>query len=126
MSSTLAQIQSRVRRLTGRFWKRMCRVTGFEPQASVLAELNLKKGASEIYFPYALGDGEEHTLNLCAYSGWTSTFVPSAAALEVFSFFKDNARVVARTPIQTRRLDDLAEVDDIDFLKLDIQGGDRK
>jgi FkbM family methyltransferase len=102
----------------------LCRITGFEPQAAALAELNLKKGANETYLPYAIGDGEEHTLNLCAYSGWTSTLVPSAAALEVFSFFKNNARVVARTPIQTQRLDDLAEVDDIDFLKIDIQGGE--
>ena len=102
----------------------LCRITGFEPQASALAELNLKKGANEIYLPYAVGDGKEHTLNLCAYSGWTSTFVPSAAALEVFSFFKNNARVVGQTRIQTRRLDDLAEVNDIDFLKIDIQGGE--
>jgi hypothetical protein len=42
----------------------LCRVTGFEPQASALAELNLKKGANETYFPYAVGDGREHTLNL--------------------------------------------------------------
>ncbi len=102
----------------------LCRLTGFEPQASALAELNLKKGANEAYFPYAVGDGKEHTLNLCAYSGWTSMFVPSAAALEVFSFFKNNARVVGQTRIQTHRLDDLSEVTDIDFLKMDIQGGE--
>jgi FkbM family methyltransferase len=102
----------------------LCRITGFEPQASALAELNLKKGANETYLPYAVGDGNEHTLNLCAYSGWTSTFVPSAAALEVFSFFKNNASVVGQTRIQTHRLDDLAEVNDIDFLKIDIQGGE--
>jgi FkbM family methyltransferase len=102
----------------------LCRITGFEPQASALAELNLKKGANEAYFPYAVGDGQEHTLNLCAYPGWTSIFVPSAAALEVFSFFTNNARVVDETRVQTRRLDDLVEVDDIDFLKIDIQGGE--
>jgi FkbM family methyltransferase len=103
---------------------RLCRVTGFEPQASALAELNLKKGANEAYLPCALGDGQEHTLNLCAYPGWTSIFVPSAAALEAFSFFKNNARVVGQTRVQTQRLDDLVEVDDIDFLKIDIQGGE--
>jgi FkbM family methyltransferase len=103
---------------------RLCRVTGFEPQASALAELNLKKGPNETYLPYAVGDGKEHTLNLCAYSGWTSTLVPSAAALEVFSFFKNNARVVGQTRIATHRLDDLAEVNAIDFLKIDIQGGE--
>jgi FkbM family methyltransferase len=102
----------------------LCRVTGFEPQASALAELNLKKGANEAYFPYAVGDGKEHILNLCAYSGWTSVFVPSAAALDAFSFFKNNARIVGQTRVQTRRLDDLVEVADIDFLKIDIQGGE--
>jgi FkbM family methyltransferase len=103
---------------------RLCRVTGFEPQASALAELNLKKGANEAYLPYAVGDGREHTLNLCAYPGWTSIFLPSAAALEVFSFFKNNARVVSQTRIATHRLDDLDQVDDVDFLKIDIQGGE--
>ena len=102
----------------------LCRITGFEPQASALAELNRKKGANETYLPYAVGDGKEHTLNLCAYSGWTSTFVPSAAALEVFPFFKNNARIVDQARIQTRRLDDLVEVDGIDFLKIDVQGGE--
>jgi FkbM family methyltransferase len=103
---------------------RLCRVTGFEPQASALAELNFKKGANEAYLPYAVGDGREHTLNLCAYPGWTSIFVPSAAALEVFSFFKNNARVVSQTRIATHRLDDLDQVDDVDFLMIDIQGGE--
>jgi FkbM family methyltransferase len=102
----------------------LCRVSGFEPQPSALAELNLKKGPPETYFPYALGDGDEHTLNLCAYSGWTSLFVPSAAALDVFSFFQNNARVVSQVRVQTRRLDDIAEVTDIDFLKIDVQGGE--
>jgi FkbM family methyltransferase len=102
----------------------LCRVTGFEPQASALAKLNREKRANQVYFPHAIGDGEEHTLYLCAYSGWTSLYVPSAAALDVFSYFRDKARVVSRTPIQTHRLDDVAEVNDVDFLKIDIQGGE--
>lgn len=102
----------------------LCRVTGFEPQGSLLAELNQRKGVNETYLPYAVGDGQEHVLNLCAYSGWTSTFVPSRAALEVFSFFKKNARVVGQKRIETQRLDDITEVKDIDFLKIDIQGGE--
>ena len=102
----------------------LCRITGFDPQPSAIVELNRKKGVNETYLPYAVGDGQEHTLNLCAYSGWTSTFVPSAAALEVFDFFKDNARVVGQMRVLTQRLDDIAEVNDIDFLKIDIQGGE--
>src|SRR5262249_30173365 len=66
----------------------LCRVRAFDPQASALAELNQKKGATETSLPFAGGEGREHPLNLCAYSGWTSIFVPSTAALEAFSFFK--------------------------------------
>ena len=102
----------------------LCRITGFDPQPSAIMELNQKKGVNETYLPYAVGDGQEHTLNLCAYSGWTSTFVPSVAALEVFNFFKNNARVVGQMRVLTQRLDDIAEVNDIDFLKIDIQGGE--
>jgi len=102
----------------------LCRLTGFEPQDSALAQLNQKKGANETYLPYAVGDGRDHTLNHCAYSGWTSTFLPSAAALDVFSFFKNNARVVSQTPIKTQRLDDIGEISEIDFIKIDIQGGE--
>src|SRR5262249_16118668 len=103
---------------------RLCRLTGFEPQPVALAELNRKKGTNETYLPYAVGDGREHTLNLRAYSGWTSQFVPSAAALDVFSFFKTNARIVDRMQLKTRRLDDITELDGIDFHKIDIQGSE--
>src|SRR6195256_5375423 len=93
---------------------KLCRVTGFEPQPSALAELNLKKGYNEVYLDSAVGDGKEHTLNICAYSGWTSTLVPRVAALEVFDHFKSNARIVRQTRIKTQRLDDIADVQDID------------
>jgi FkbM family methyltransferase len=103
---------------------KLCRVTGFEPQAAALAELNLKKGPNEVYFDCAVGDGEEHTLNVCAYSGWTSTLIPRQAALEAFEHFKINARIVGQTRVRTQRLDDIAAIQEIDFLKIDIQGGE--
>lgn len=102
----------------------LCHVTGFEPQLSALAKLNSEKGLLETYYPYALGDGLKHTLNICAYSGWTSLFTPSQQALEFFSFYKSNATVIDQQLVQTHRLDDLDEVDEIDFLRMDIQGSE--
>jgi FkbM family methyltransferase len=102
----------------------LCRVTGFEPQPEPLAALNGRKSANETYLPYAIGDGDVHQLNLCRYSGWTSTLLPSRQALEVFSYFESNAEVVGQSQLRTRRLDDVAELADIDFLKIDIQGGE--
>lgn len=102
----------------------LCRIIGFEPDIDALAQLNQKKTGRELYLPYAIGDGAPRTLNLCRYSGWNSTLTPSPAALEVFSFFKENAVIVDKAQINTRRLDDIDEIGEIDFLKIDIQGGE--
>ncbi len=100
----------------------LCRVTGFEPQPGMLAELNKRAGIYETYLPDVIGDGGEHTLYICAYPGWTSLFHPSASTLECFAFLKQNATVLRQEKASTRRLDDF----DLspDFLKMDIQGGE--
>ena len=102
----------------------LCRVTGFEPQQDALAKLNQSKSALENYLPYAVGDGTTKTLNICRYSGWTSTLKPSAASLNVFPIFEQNAQIIRQVPLETKRLDNIAEIERIDFLKIDIQGGE--
>lgn len=102
----------------------LCRVTGFEPQEDALAELLRKKGGNERYLPYAVGDGGEHTLNICRASGMTSLFEPNPATLKLFDVLAPLGEVIKRVPLQTRRLDDIAEIELLDFLKIDIQGGE--
>lgn len=102
----------------------LCRVTGFEPQEQALAELLAKKGNNERYLPYAVGDGETHILNICRGSGMTSLFDPDQKSFEIFQSLKPMAEVVKRISVETRRLDDIAEISLIDFLKIDIQGGE--
>jgi FkbM family methyltransferase len=102
----------------------LCQVTGFEPQKKALEELLQKKGPNERYLPYAIGDGDAHTLNICRWSGMTSLYEPDPASFNVFELLKPNAEVLSREKIQTKRLDDLQEVEHIDFLKIDIQGGE--
>ncbi|MGZ8174222.1 MULTISPECIES: FkbM family methyltransferase [Methylobacter] len=102
----------------------VCRVTGFEPQESALAELLAKKGEQERYLPYAVGDGETHTLNICRASGMTSLFEPDAAMLELFAVLKPLGEVIRRVEMSTRKLDDIAEIEYLDFLKIDIQGAE--
>jgi FkbM family methyltransferase len=102
----------------------LCHVIGFEPQEKALQELQQKKGPNEQYLPYAIGDGGSHTLNICASSGMTSLFEPDPAALELFDFLKPLGKVIRRVPLDTRRLDDVSEIQELDFLRLDIQGGE--
>ena len=102
----------------------MAGVTGFEPQQQALTELRRLAGAQERYLPYAVGDGLPHTLYLCATSGFASLLEPDERQLELLIDFPRLARVTGREPIQTRRLDDIVEIDRIDLLKIDIQGGE--
>lgn len=103
----------------------LCEVTGFEPQPDALARLNAAKGPLERYLPHAIGDGTWRTLNLCKLEGMTSLKVPDPAHLALFNLFPTWGDVTARTDIQTRRLDDVAELDRMDFLKMDVQGSER-
>lgn len=48
------------------------RVVGFEPAPDAFARLEASKGPNETYLNRAVGDGQEHTLHLCAASGMTS------------------------------------------------------
>jgi FkbM family methyltransferase len=99
----------------------ICRVTGFEPQHEALLELQRRKGPGECYLPYAVGDGDAHTLNICRSSGMTSLFEPDPTTLRALGVFEE---VIDRIPLQTRRLDDISEIQHVDFLKTDVQGGE--
>lgn len=102
----------------------LCHVRGFEPQAEQLAVLNQRKGPNETYLPYVVGDGAAHSLQLCRSVGFTSLLEPDPASLALFEYFQPLGQVLSREPVQTVRLDDIAEIDGIDFLKIDIQGGE--
>jgi FkbM family methyltransferase len=104
--------------------KSLCRVIGFEPQPEALAALNAKKSELETYLPYAVGDGTEATLRICRLPGMTSLFAPDPVALKHFGGFSMWGEVLSESRIATRRLDDIAEIDTIDFLKIDVQGSE--
>ena len=102
----------------------LCRVTGFEPQDQALAALQQKKGPNERYLPYAVGDGKTHTLNICRALGTTSLLEPDPSTLDLFGELKALAEVMHQVPLATRKLDDISEIQYMDFLKIDIQGGE--
>jgi FkbM family methyltransferase len=105
--------------------RQLGRLTGFEPDAQEAAGLADKLGPRATLLPYALGDGDEHTLHICQPGlGMTSLLEPDPETLGFFNLFPDWGRVVATEPVQTRRLDDVEEVDQIDYLKMDVQGSE--
>lgn len=100
------------------------RVIGFEPQREALARLLQLAGPQETYLPYAVGDGNTHELRICASDGFSSLLEPDPRQLELLTDFPKLAQVLAREQIDTVRLDDIAEIDGVDLLKMDVQGGE--
>ncbi len=100
------------------------RVIGFEPDPQALEALNRQKGPHETYLPYAVGDGRKHTLHLCQAPGMSSLLRPNQALLAHYHGFSEWSVVRGTLEVETVRLDDVREIDDVDFLKIDIQGAE--
>jgi FkbM family methyltransferase len=104
--------------------KRLCRVVGFEPQADALAALVSRKSDLETYLPYVVGNGEEARLNICHARGMTSVLTPDQHMLSQFPNFSEWGQIVGETLVKTRCLDDITEIESLDFLKIDVQGAE--
>jgi FkbM family methyltransferase len=100
------------------------RVVGFEPNPEALAKLQTMKGKDDIYLPHAVGDGDEHTLHICEHPGMTSLLEPDPLILGMLHGYSDWGRVLRKERLTTVRLDDVPETEGVDFIKIDIQGGE--
>ncbi|MBL6932399.1 MAG: FkbM family methyltransferase, partial [Rhodospirillales bacterium] len=100
------------------------RVTGFEPNPDAIVRLNEMKGENDTYLPLAVYDGNEQELKVCKAQGMTSLLEPNSELLSYFHGFPEWGAVQERLTIPTVRLDDVEEINNIDYLKIDIQGGE--
>jgi FkbM family methyltransferase len=99
-------------------------VTGFEPQPDAYEALMQMNLPGERHLPYAVGDGKTHTLHICRAPGLASLLEPDPAGFALFDVLNQLSEVIERIPIETKRLDDIEEIETIDVLKMDIQGGE--
>lgn len=99
-------------------------VVGFEPNPDALARLEAAKGPHETYLPQAVADGGRHTLNVCWSQGMTSLLKPNPVVLDCFHGFSAWGTVMETREVETVRLDDVAATEGMDYLKIDIQGGE--
>jgi FkbM family methyltransferase len=102
----------------------LCHVTGFEPQHQAFLALQLRRGPNELYLPYAVGDGSSQILKVCRATGMTSLLEPDPRTLAVFPTLEPLGEVIDRIPVETRRLDDISEIEHLDLLKIDVQGSE--
>jgi len=106
------------------------RLIGFEPNISEFKKLT--NSDRKKFFNFAIGDGNEHELNICEFPGMSSFLKPDFDYLKMFHGFENWSKVIKTEKIITKKLNDLE--DKFDFIKLDVQGyesevikfGDRK
>ena len=106
---------------------KLARLVGFEPDA---AQCEIWGEEADLYtriLPFALGDGRAHPMYI-APTGMTSLLEPDAASYGFYTVFAQPPfSPVCDRPsqwIDTRRLDDVDELDRVDFLKIDVQGAE--
>ena len=74
--------------------------------------------------PQAIGDGREHELKICRHPGGSSLLEPNFEVSGRYQAFGEWLEVVRRVRLKTVALDEVEEIENSEFLKLDIQGAE--
>jgi FkbM family methyltransferase len=101
-----------------------CDVYGFEPGAAEFEKLRASAKPGYHYLPYFVGDGSPQTFYECNFNMTSSLFEPNMDLLSKFQALGELTRVQKTYPVETKRLDDIPELEGTDFLKLDVQGAE--
>jgi FkbM family methyltransferase len=100
------------------------RIFGFEPDQEACDRLNREYGAPHRFFPHFVGDGGPATFHETNWAPTGSLYPPNSRLLEKFQNLAEVVTPVASHAVSTTRLDDIAEISDVDFIKIDIQGSE--
>jgi FkbM family methyltransferase len=103
----------------------LAHLNAFEGDERHIQKIREVYGEGVTVFNEFLSNGSSATLFLATEeSGMTSLLKPDLTALRFFNGFEEFGRVHRTEKIKTRRLDDVAGLPAIDFLKMDIQGSE--
>jgi FkbM family methyltransferase len=99
-------------------------IIGFDPLEVRLKERAVAESNSRLtLLPFAIGDGERHTLYVANEDSNSSIFPLDLEHNSLFNYISE-LRTVRTVEVQTRRLDEVLPPGPVDFLKLDIQGAE--
>jgi len=99
-------------------------VIGFEPNERECARLNAVYGPKHRFLPYFLGDGTKSIFHETNWSMTGSLFSPNTSLLSKFGNLAEVTTEIAQHEVETRRIDDIPDIDDVDFIKIDVQGAE--
>ncbi len=95
-------------------------LVGFEPDTDACARLN--DAGRGRFLPVVVADGSPKTFHECASPLCSSIFEPDEQLLELFQYIAPYMKKTGERPVETSRLDDVAGLGEVDFLKIDAQG----
>jgi len=99
-------------------------IIGFEPIEQEYQKLLSSTPDNCKYFPYFIGDGKDGTFHECNYPMTSSLYEPNTRLLDKFQNLENLVQVIKTSRVKTKRLDDISEINDIDLLKIDVQGAE--
>jgi FkbM family methyltransferase len=100
------------------------KIFGFEPNQLECERLNREYGSPHRFLPYFVGDGRPAIFHETNWAPTGSLYEPNSRLLEKFQNLAEVVTPVAKHAVNTTRLDDIAEIGDVDFIKIDVQGSE--
>jgi FkbM family methyltransferase len=100
------------------------RLFGFEPDQQACEKLKKEFGGAHRFFQCFAGDGCPGTFYETSWAPTGSLYPPNSPLLEKFHALPDYTRLVATHAVDTVRIDDITEIDNVDFIKIDVQGSE--
>ena len=100
------------------------RILGFEPDEAECTKLNADNDASRKYYPHFVGDGGKATYYETNMTMTGSLFEPNTELLSKFQNLNELTTLVATHDVETVRLDDVDGIENVDYIKIDVQGAE--
>lgn len=100
------------------------KIIGFEPNLEECERLKQCYGEPHCFFPYFVGDGRSAIFHETNWVLTGSLYEPNSPLLEKFQNLAELVTPVGKHPVNTTRLDDIDEISDVDFVKIDVQGSE--
>ncbi len=100
------------------------RILGFEPDEVECDKLNASGDNNRKYYPHFVGDGRKATYYETNMTMTGSLFEPNTELLSKFQNLNELTTLVATHEVETVRLDDVDGIDNVDYIKIDVQGAE--
>lgn len=97
----------------------LCTVAAIDPQGPEIAHPSVRT------LRHIVGDGTEQTIYVAQSQGMTSLLPISKVRAGLFPKMLEWGEAKYRSPAKTVRFDDIDDIVEVDFLKMDIQGSEK-